>query len=411
MTNTTVKFIVENQVFEFSTKCFENPILSDSMLSTLTKETWGFNPDKPIILHDIDSKLFSIISEYILNDCAFISIPDDVDISDIYALCNRLSLDVFKLPNNYTTIAQSIVNKQYIEITSGKLILLTDNGLPAIKHDDKFHFDVIDMDPISGKLIINESSIKGDFNLNEAYDWCIQGNMDIYFLKMDSKNVLYHVDRFGKEIHVQRFDSPIEQYYITDTSGLEKWVFVITYHDIFAYSSLNNYQLVKYFDSGDRLQTIGHQYCLIETEEKFSIWDPVQNRITTSIELENFSTKVIGSDILASDNYFLYGFRFDSKNFTINLLWKIPLILDINFSNEKLIFLSFNGKLPEVMTDDVLLKERLACTVLKHYGVENIIHRGQFIILECIHNDIVLYGINVPISNNCLSDLLNFVIL
>ena len=415
----TVKFIVENQVFEFSTKCFENSILSDSMLGSLTKQTWGFNPDKPIILHDIDSKLFSIISEYILNDCAFISIPDDVDISDIYALCNRLSLDIFKLSNNYTTIAQSIVDKKYIEIVSGKFIALTDNGLPAIKHDDKFHFDVLDIDPISGKIVINESSIKGDFNLNEADDWFLQSNMDVYLLKKDSKNVLYHIDRFGKEIHVQRFDSPIEEYYVSD----ENWVFVSTKnYDIFAYSSLNNYQLFKYSYSGCRLQIIENQYCLIETKEDFSIWDPMQNRITsidleefsiwdpmqnriTSIDLESLSIKVIGSDILASDKYFLYGYRFDSKNFTINLSWKIPLLSKIDLYKEKLMFESFNNKLPEVMTDFAFLKERLACTILKHYGVKNIIHKGQFIVLERFDGDIVLYCINASISNNCLSNL------
>lgn len=123
MSDTTVKFIVGNQTFEFPTKCFQNSNVSDSMLGSLTNKNWGFDSTKPIKLENMDPDLFSIVARYILDDCKYINIPDGVDIFEVHAFFNSLSLDAFTPSKNHDTIAQYIVDKKYETIVMGQLIM------------------------------------------------------------------------------------------------------------------------------------------------------------------------------------------------------------------------------------------------------------------------------------------------
>lgn len=408
MTDTTVKFIVENQVFEFSTKCFQNPILSDSMLGSLVKQTWNFNPDEPIELHDIDSKLFEIVSQYILNDGAHVFIPDGVDVFKVHELFNRLSLDTFQLTKNSNiTVAQYIVDKKYETIASGEMILSCKEKIAIERLDDSYNFDILNVNQMTGKLSL-DSNIKID--CDNIYEHCVTSNLrnektdiQIYYSHHHyNENILYKIDNHGVSTIVHEFESNIVKLDITD-----EWVFALTKNNIIGYSRTDGTVVKTNDDIFDRIEGLCEKYCQFSTgcNTDIGIWDPVENKFIYILDIDDFDLVTIqGNDMLIFEENFISGYRFDSDKFEINLLWKMPLITPIT-GPLNLMFLSFDNKLPDTMTDEMILKEHLACTELYHYGIRTLSVGYNMVSTSFKDFEVLVRCINTPIINNKLSEL------
>lgn len=394
---TTVKFIVENQVFEFSTKCFQNPILSDSMLGSLVKQTWGFNPDEPIKLYDIDSKLFEIVSQYILNDGAHVFIPDGVNVFKVHELFNRLSLDTFQLTKNSNiTVAQYIVDKKYETIASGEMILSCKEKIAIERLDDSYNFDILNVNQMTGEIFL-DSNIKID--CDNAYDCIMFNDEEIEIYYADYEKILYKIDQHGVST-VHEFESNILKLDIT-----EEWIFVLTHSNIIGYSRTDGTVVKTNTDEVDRIEGLCEKYCKFSTgHTDIGIWDPVENKFIYILDIDFDLVTIQGNDILIFEENFISGYRFDSDKFEINLLWKVPLITPITRRILNLMFFSFDNKLPETMTDEMILKEQLACTELYHYGIYSF-SAGSFVSISFKDFEVLVRCINTPIINNKLSEL------
>jgi len=406
MSDTTVKFIVGNQTFEFPTKYFQNSNVSDSMLGSLTNQNWDFDSTKPIKLENMDPDLFSIVAQYILDDCKYINIPEGVNIFEVHAFFNSLSLDAFTPPKNHDTIAQYIIDKKYETIAMGQLIM-TDKKAAIERIDDPFHFDIINFDYMTGHVSI-ETDIKIDC---ECDLYCLTSvlndeKIEIYIRCVDIEfnNILKLIDKNGNVIHSHTFDYYIDE--MDDES--ENWTFILLANgDLFAHSS-NGCQVIKYheFDDIKKIEGFHKDYCKFEIEDGFGIWDPSTGK-TICIEAEYIIMKIQGLDILIFGKNFIRGYRVNVDKFVIDVLWEITLFTRIPHSIKNLMFCMFDKKLPDILTEEIVLKEYLACAQLVYYGIVDFFHEKNFVSISFKEFEVLVRCINAPIFNNCIAELRN----